>query len=158
MSYFSQFRQNIATMNQLLSAAYITIVTALFREVIVILNIINHGSVMKYESFLHLNIVINCILIPSYWIYSTRLEYPEFWSSKTLFWSSSTRVSIYQPTKSIGFQLVPRRPGHQGQSTYFKTHPTIVRKFSYGFKIQKPLEQAKDFGTTKIFVQPYKKS
>ena len=50
-SYFRKHRQNIATMDQLLVASYLTLITALFKEAIVLTIILNYHSNNEFEEF-----------------------------------------------------------------------------------------------------------
>ena len=152
-SYFSRYRQNMATFDQLLVAAYTTIITGLCKEGIVILNIMNlaHVSALNYETFLQLNNLINCILIPSYWIISTRKEFQEFWISKTFFWNNKNHISVSKADGVRRLHLEPRRATLQDIS-----HQDVVKwKFSYGLNLRKPARQVQVLDPIKIFVKPY---
>ena len=68
MSYFSQFRQNIATMDQSLAAAYLLIVLGIIGEVLFLIIIKNKNKVIEIMTFNKIRHVINGIIIPSYWL------------------------------------------------------------------------------------------
>ena len=75
-SYFSHFRQNIATVDQILGAAYLKISLAMIKEAIFFNRAINIETVQKVGT------ILDCIVIPCYWMYSARQNYREFWSGK----------------------------------------------------------------------------
>ena len=145
-SYFSQFRQNIATMDQLLAATYITLLISLFQEAIKISIVSNFSRTVNYEIFMKINIWLSCIFIPCYWFYSSRKGFQEFWTMKTYF--GKRNVSSHHNFEVTGVKLEPRRP--EFEETVFtnevyksKRETDIQRRFTYGLKVCKPIKQAK---------------
>ena len=145
-SYFSQFRQNIATMDQLSAAAYLTLLLSLFQEAIILTIVSNFYRTLNYEIFMKTRILLSCIFIPCYWFYSSRKGFQEFWTMKTYF--GKRNVSPHHSFKVAGVTLEPRRP--EFEETVFtnevdksKKETDIQRRFTYGLKVCKPLKQAK---------------
>ena len=82
-SYFSNFRQNIATVNETLLAAYVKI-GFIFLNLLVgflcVFYIRSENFFIIYQLFGNLTVVVDCIIIPASWIFSTRKSFPELWS------------------------------------------------------------------------------
>ena len=87
-----------------------------------------------------INSVVNCIVIPCYWMISTKNEFRDFWSIETCFWKTK-RLSHLQSNELQMVPLEPRRPPYQENTfTYERTQPqdfATTRKFFYGMKINK---------------------
>jgi hypothetical protein len=86
-SYFSNFRQNIATVNETLLAAYVKIgfiFLNLLAGFLCVLYIRSGNHFIIYQLFGSLTVVVDCILIPGSWIVSTRKSFPEFWPQTCL--------------------------------------------------------------------------
>ena len=105
-SYFSKRRQNLATANETLAAIYIKIISAFINDFIFLyvvytidLQSINPMMFMKFAIF------IDCVLIPTYWLYSTSCNWKEFWSSE----NSRRTVKNDNPAAEMK-PLVPRGP------------------------------------------------
>ena len=79
------FRQNIATLDQKLMAAYLRICRPILREIIFIPILISSQPVVKDEMFLKLMNCVNSIDIPCYWVFSTKKDFKEFWSEENVF-------------------------------------------------------------------------
>ena len=76
---------------------------------------IEHGISTK------LSIFMNSIIIPCYWVFSTRQNVKEFWSRETVFWTQLSPLAAVAPHKMISEEgtspvLVPRRPEYQETS------------------------------------------
>ena len=134
-SYFRKYRQNIVTMNQLLVAAYLTLLTAIFKETIVLLSVLNFKPPVNYEPFLKINNVVNCIFIPCYWLNSTNNDFQDFWLIQTCFWKTKG-MSHFKPNEVQMVHLEPRRPSvwtteltYEG--TQLSEDATIPRRFCY---------------------------
>ena len=151
MSYFSQFRQNIATADQSLAAAYLKIGLAVVKEML-FWSIINDSSTkIDILTFMKISNVLNCIVIPCYWIYSTKKDFREFWSKETVFWRK-----VDPPTNGAGImylseyvsssEIEPRGP-HIHETRFTDEGPQsarrgrLPRRFSYGFNIRKSFHQ-----------------
>ena len=125
-------------MDQLMFAAYVTLITALTKEALVITNLLNFSSTMDYQTFLQFNTLINCISIPSYWIYSTRKDFHELWSIETCFWK--TKNTTLQET--IEVQMVPLEPRRPSSCKVFSANERGQQeestrasgRFSFGFR------------------------
>ena len=138
-SYFRKYRQNIATMNQLLVAAYLTLLTAIFKETIVLITVLNFSTPVSYEHFLKINSVVNCIIIPIYWMNSTKNDFKDFWLIQTCFWKTK-RISHFNTNEVQMVPLEPRRPPVRKtdltyEGTQLSEDATIPRRFCYGMKI-----------------------
>ena len=146
-SYFSHFRQNIATVHQTFAAAYLKICMALIKEVIFFNGFTDSFTSIEVGSFLKISIVLDCIFIPCYWIFSTKQDFREFWCSETVFWRK-TRIEKYvfavQEAEDRTLSLEPRRPhiletsfidnqsDRKSDRTIEKLHPG---RFSFSFKM-----------------------
>ena len=146
-SYFSKYRQNIATMNQLLFVTYVTIIISFIKEAIVITILLNSTPIIDYQTFLRINALINCIIIPSYWMYSTRKEFYEFWSIETCFWKAKKRNKL----QTIEVQMAPLEPRRQISSEVSSEYEgrqqdestRVSGSSSFGFRSNMPFRQPK---------------
>ena len=144
-SYFTKYRQNIATMNQLIFATYVTLLTAFIKEVIVFTILLNYTPTIDFQTFIRINALLNCIIIPCYWIYSTKKEFHEIWSLETCFWKTKKRT-IFQTIEVQMEPLEPRRPSfpksflenERRQQDYVTR---ISGSFSFGLKSNLPFQQ-----------------
>ena len=108
-SNFSNKRQNIATLDQTLFAAHLKLFLAILYEIHFNLLIENSPS-GKYIAELDLTRdILNCVLLPGYWVYSTKQQFPELWAQV-----SRCRNTSRIPTKPSSFDTLsvmePRRP------------------------------------------------
>ena len=148
MSYFSQFRQNIVTVDQTLAAAYLKIALAVFRETI-FLSIINSStSMIKDENFIKISNFLNCIAIPCYWIYSTKKDFKEYWSKETVFLRNilpRTEVAplqintVYSSEHKSSSAIQPRGPhihekSFMGDISQPVSESRLPGKFAHGLK------------------------
>ena len=138
-SYFRKLRQNIATMDQLLVAAYLALITALFKEAIVITLLLKYPPTVSFDTFLKIHNLLNCIVIPSYWTKSTKNEFEDFWSIQTCCWKTKPKASS-QPNDVEMVPLEPRRPSFPitlltYEGTQQKEEASISGRFSYGLNI-----------------------
>ena len=146
-SYFRKYRQNIATINQLLVAVYLTLLTALFKEGIVMTILLNYPPTVSYDTFLKINNLLNCIIIPSYWTKSTKNEFEDFWSIQTCFWKTKPKAL----SKSMDVEIVPLEPRRPSfsitlityEGTQHKLEASIPGRYSYGLNILKPIKHPK---------------
>ena len=146
MSYFSQYRQNIATVNQSLAAAYLKITLAVIKETIFLSIMNNSISTIEVETFMKISNVLNCIVIPCYWMVSTKQDFKEFWSKETVFWRKSLPPRIVVPLRQNGgynseyySTIQPRGPHIQETSfmcegSYPSREERLPGRFSYVFK------------------------
>ena len=121
-SYFRKYRQNIATINQLLVAVYLTLLTALFKEGIVMTILLNYPPTVSYDTFLKINNLLNCIIIPSYWTKSTKNEFEDFWSIQTCFWKTKPKAL----SKSMDVEIVPLEPRRPSFSITLITYGSLT--------------------------------
>ena len=134
-TYFSHFRRNIATVDQLICAAYLKIALAIIKEAIFFNRAINIETVLK------VGIILDCIVIPCYWMYSAKQEFREFWSGRTVF-ERKLRNQQFVHLPENKPRLCPRR--HNTQETSFfieRSHPAckgqLEGRFFYGIKIKR---------------------
>ena len=121
LSYFSKHRQNIATLDQTLAAAYLKIVLAVVQNMNFIPIFANYGHVIDHGIFMKLANYVNSIVVPCYWMFSTKKNFKDFWSKETVFLKELHPLSTVAPRKTFGEQgtspvLVPRRPEYQETS------------------------------------------
>ena len=102
-SYFTKYRQNLATMDQLLFSTYTMIITAFCEAVIALVLLDNKQPWIEYVTFQKMRNIVNCVVIPCYWILSTRKDFKDLFSMRTCFWK---RNRIYQTHSSD----IPREP------------------------------------------------
>ena len=86
---------------------------------------------------------VNSIIIPCYWVYSTKNNFKEFWSTETVFLKQLSPPAIVAPYEIMGKRrtstvvLVPRRPERTETSFTNEGSLTVKSrlpgKFSYGF-------------------------
>ena len=138
-SYFSHFRQNIATVDQTLAAAYIKICMSVIKEAIF------YNPAIEVETFLKISIVLDCIIVPCYWIYSTKQDFREFWSNEMVFGRTLRKqkhVLTLQQNSDYNAGLEPRRP-HSQETRFINERSQTLRegqlsgRFYYGFKMHK---------------------
>ena len=142
MSYFSQFRQNIATLDQTLVAAYLKICLLVLQNINfnpIFTNsqpVIEHGISTKLSNF------VNIIVIPCYWVFSTKPNIKGFWSKEKVFLKQLSPQATVAPHKIISEEgttqvLVPRRPEYQETSFMNEGSLSNIRrlpgKITYGF-------------------------
>jgi hypothetical protein len=138
-SYFSHFRQNIATLHQTFAAAYLKICMALVKEVIFFNWVTNSSTSIEIGPFLKLSIVLDCIFIPCFWMYSTKHDFREFWCSETVFWRKNIIEKYVFPAVPTP-SLEPRRPhiletsfiDNQSDRKIKRLHPG---RFSFSLKM-----------------------
>ena len=125
-SYFSHFRQNIATIDQILGIAYLKISLAMIKAI-------------NIESVLKVGTILDCIVIPCYWTYSARHNFREFWSGKTGFEKKLRNQQFVSKLHENKPRLCPRRPNTQETSFIIeRTYPSKSDdRFCYGIKIHK---------------------
>ena len=138
-SYFSRFRQNIATLHQTFAAAYLKICMALVKEVIFFNGVTNPFTSIELGSFLKISIVLDCIFIPCFWMYSTKQDFREFWCSETVFWRKNRIVKYVFPAVPTP-SLEPRR-SHILETSFMdnqadrKMDRLYPGRFSFSFKV-----------------------
>ena len=109
-SYFSHFRQNLATIHQCFTAVYIQISLGLLDEALFFSIIMNPDKAIDSTGFKKFSNVLNSIFIPCYWLYSTKKELNDLWSEDTLICRRR--------------QIVPRLNNHRGMNlTEFGLQP-----------------------------------
>ena len=106
-SYYRKVRQNINTYQETLAASYLLILGSLAEEV-AFFSLIHNLSLMTKPSNVYDSVdILSCIVLPIYWLFSTKQKFPEFWSTETLFW----RKPRIRPTLSWSTgPFEPRRP------------------------------------------------
>ena len=111
-SYFSKYRQNIATMSQLLFAVYVRIILS-YLEVFIALSLFsNIKPFISYVTYIRVNATVNSIIIPCYWLYSARKEIPALFSEKTCFSKrNKIRTENLEMAPSHKIPLKPREFG-----------------------------------------------
>ena len=149
-SYFSKYRQSMATMDQLLAAAYLKLLTSLSEEAVVLTHVLHLTLTVDYDTFLQMNNLLNCIIVPCYWLVSSRRDFKELWALGTCFWASKPVPHKKGQNISNRLPLTPRRPNLQKsvlnydyEGSHKTQEATTPRRFSYGLNIQKALKQPK---------------
>ena len=108
-SNFTMKRQNIATLDQTLSAFYLKVCWAILSEIYLYL-IINKSQYKTYINVFNLTgDFLNCIVVPSYWLYSTKQGFKDLWSQDSLL-VKKKRTTPYSPLHNISSDKEPRRP------------------------------------------------
>ena len=157
MSYFSQFRQNIATVDQSLAAAYLLIVLSLIDETIYFCLIMDMHTVMDIMEFRKVTTMVCCIMVPGYWLYSTVATYPELWSDHTIFNRRVHQASWAAYTDKQEMLIEPRRPGigdrvsYEDSRIYLNLHSTtgqVSREVGGGLDIDMERNNVTDYGNT----------
>ena len=128
-SYFSKFRQNIATIDQSLAAAYLRIAAALVKEVMIFVIIRNSTRIIQFETYLKIRNILMCVVIPCYWIYSTKKDFPEFWSEEMCFWTKDRR-----PKTLLSFKM-----------NLIRDSPLEPRRVMKGFKPTREIKVSRIF-------------
>ena len=123
LSYFSKYRQNIATLDQTLMAAYLKIFLAILKEMNFIPILINSHSIIEDELFMKIMNLVNCTVVPCYWVFSTKQHFKEFWSKETIFLKRLSPPTNVAPQQNVGDQgqgastmIIPRREEYQDTS------------------------------------------
>ena len=104
-SRFTQRRQNIATLNQVLVAAYLKLFFALAENVSFLLILINSSYAVDIYHLLIVSNIINCIVVPSFWHYSSGNHLKEITTQQT-----NTPVPMVSLSPEPCPPLEPRRP------------------------------------------------
>ena len=84
-SYFSHYRQNIVTANQTLTSIYVNIFLLLIRNLI-FFSLLHNERMLEFELITIINTIITTVILPTFWLYSTRIEFKELWAEETIFW------------------------------------------------------------------------
>ena len=142
MSYFSQFRQNIATVDQSLAATYLQLVLAVMGEILFFCLIQNKDTPVDIETFQKISNALTCILIPCYWLCSTLATFPELWSQKTVLHGkrqnkNSIEMSPTHWSYLSSSPMEPRRP-YTSETGFVKESDiqgTLKGRFYYGVNI-----------------------
>ena len=157
MSYFSQFRQNIATVDQSLAAAYLLIVLSLIDETIYFCLIMDMHTVMDIMEFRKVTTMVCCIMVPGYWLYSTVATYPELWSDHTMFNRRVHQARWAAYTDKQEMLIEPRRPdigdrvSNEDSRIYLNLHSTtsqVLREVGSGLDIDMERNNVTDYGNT----------
>ena len=87
-SYFSRYRQNIATAYQTLLLIYTKIGFKTMKEVLILCTILGKTHSGQKTHFVLITVwnIVECVLIPGFLLFSTKNHFPEIWSEETLFW------------------------------------------------------------------------
>ena len=94
-SYIKKVRQNINTFQEMLLTAYLLEFGAIVKEVYFIQLVHSKATFINASTLDDAIDIIFCVLLPCYWVYSTKKDFAEFWSSKYLFWTKpETRKGI----------------------------------------------------------------
>ena len=121
-SYFSKYRQNIATMPQLVFAGYANIIFGFLEALIALSLFSNIKPFISFVTFIKVNATVNSILIPCYWLYSARKDFPELFSEKTCFWNrNEIRAENSEMVPRNRKPLRPRDPCMKRNEEYFIT-------------------------------------
>ena len=106
-SYFRKVRQNINTFQEILAASYLLILGALVEETAFISLVHIQSPMIKPSNVYDSVDILYCIILPIYWLFSTKQNFPEFWSTETLFWRKPRKTAtMFWSTGPIE----PRRP------------------------------------------------
>ena len=138
-SYFSHFKQNIETLHQNFAAAFLKICIALVNEVIFFNWITNSSTSIEIGPFSRLSIILDCIFIPCFWMYSTKQDFREFWCSETVFWRKNRIVKYVFPAVPTP-SLEPRR-SHILETSFMdnqadrKMDRLYPQRFSFSLKV-----------------------
>ena len=133
MSYFSQFRQNIATMDQSLVAAYLQIVLAIVYEVFFFLSIRKKNTYIQIMIFNKLSNILNCIIIPSYWLYSTHATFQDLWSRKTIFYKKRANFQNRSNSFHMASSSIEPRGPHICETSFTDEDSQVDRKLNVSF-------------------------
>ena len=123
-------------MDQILGAAYLKISLAMIKEAIFFNRAINIETVQKVGT------ILDCIVIPCYWMYSARHNFREFWSGKTGFEKKLRNQQFVSKLHENKPRLFPRRPNTQ-ETSFIIERPHASKegqlegRFCYGIKIHK---------------------
>ena len=145
-SYFSHFRQNIATVDQTFAAAYLKISFSLIMEVIFFYIVNNTDTTIDLANIMNATVILDCVIIPSYWMFSTKQDFREFWSYKTVFWRNHRPEKyLSQHDINVDVHSVPLepRPAHiletsfcEKRNKHGKADNVLKGKFSYNFGLK----------------------
>ena len=91
MSYFSNYRQNIATASQTLNSIYLNIFLSFSTE-LVFLFVTNGYDMVNLQMVIILHNFINMIILPVFCFFSTRTEFRDLWAKETIFWRYRKRT------------------------------------------------------------------
>ena len=104
-SRFTQRRQNIATLNQVLVAAYLKLFSALTETFSFLLILNNSSYAVNTYQLLIITSIINCIVVPGFWLYSSGNHLKEITSQQI-----KTALPLYSISPAPRHPLEPRRP------------------------------------------------
>ena len=88
----------------------------------------NKHPIIDYASFLKISSFSNCIILPSYWLYDARKDFPDLWTKKTCFWYKDNKVHSVQTEVVRTTLLVPRSP-YFGR--YRRIKDSVEKPYSY---------------------------
>ena len=106
-SRFTQRRQNIATLNQVLVAAYLKLFSALTETFSFLLILNNSSYAVNTYQLLIITSIINCIVVPGFWLYSSGNHLKEITSQQI-----KTSLPLYSTSPAPRYPLEPRRPNN----------------------------------------------
>ena len=124
-SYFRKVRQNINTFQEMLAASYLITSGALVEEVAFITLVYDQSPIIRPSIVYDAVDILYCIILPSYWLFSTKRNFAEFWSMENLFWRKPRKRP--KLTWCTG-PFEPRRP-------FFKLENS--GRFSYALNLKK---------------------
>lgn len=124
-SCFAKHRQNIATYDQTLFAAYLKLGLAIVGEIFFHLVLIDSPAADYINTFNLSTDLLNCVVVPGYWLYSTNKHFKEMWSSDYILRMAPRKTA----TLFILPNIEPRRQPVFRQSEN--------GRFIYGFRVQK---------------------
>ena len=136
-SYFSQNRQNVATLDQTFSAAYIALCLAICKAMNLIIIFANSDPAVDDEKFLKLMMFVNTIAVPCFWIISTWTNFKVFWSKETVFQNQFSQAQHKTIALQVSLKVLePRRHFYQ-ETTYITERSlsmteTLPGRFFYG--------------------------
>ena len=129
-SNFCNKRQNIATLDQTLFAAHLKLFLAILHEIHFKL-LIEKSPSGQYTAELNLTRdILNCVLLPGYWVYSTKQQFPELWAQVSRFRKTSRKPT--KPSSSFSLSAMePRRPVQKESSLILdpSTQESVQEKF-----------------------------
>jgi hypothetical protein len=113
------YRQNVNTIHQTLAAAYTKLLTSLINTTLLHWQIENPGLItVKMLQFCEaLAMCIECMIIPSYWLWETEKNFPELTSSRNKMVNYCGYPHAISPDSAEHFEIIvnnrplsPRRP------------------------------------------------
>ena len=110
----NSYRQNVNTIHQILAAAYIKLLTSLINTTLLHWQIENPGliTVQMIHFCEALAMCLECVIIPSYWLWETDKNFPELTSSRNKVVNNCGYPRAISLDSRDHFEIIvnPRRP------------------------------------------------